>query len=128
MTRFILIAVVGVIVAAADLTAHFAIAFGLCIILGAVFFLLGAAKGGMRPVGLAAPHLMPKDLPKRPTDPNAGIGCGLAASGIASSVVSNLHYPFPFRVFYGVCIVAGVLIALGLAWRDRNNSGPKPTT
>ena len=120
MKRFLLTLLIGAAIAASDLTRHYAIGFGAGILFGAIFFLLGAANGGMRPVGLAAPHLMPKDMPKRSTDPNAGIGCALAAAGIASSVVSNLHYPFSFRIFYAFCIVAGVLIAAGLAWRARN--------
>ena len=112
-------------VAAEDLTSHFAIAFGAGVIFGAGFFLIGAANGGMRPVGLAAPHLMPKDAPKKTTDPNAGIGCALAVSGIASSVVTQMHYPLPFRIFYGVFIVAGIFVAIFHSWRFRT-TGVKP--
>jgi hypothetical protein len=120
LTRLIIIVVVSLIVAVADFAGWFVVAFGAGVLAGAGFFLVGTAQGGMRPVGLAAPHLMPANLPKQASSPNAGIGCGLAASGIASSVVSKVHYPYAFRIFYGICICAGLVIALVLAWRARN--------
>lgn len=125
MIRLFTTALVSFVVVVCDITGHFAFALGAGVIVGALFFVASAVSGsGLRPTGLAAPHLMP-DGPKRPSDTRAGIGCALAASGIASSAVTNLHYPLPFRIFYGFCIAAGVAIAVGLAWRSRN-APPEP--
>jgi hypothetical protein len=115
----VLTCLVCVIVAVSDFTGHYAIALGAGVLVGAVMFMLGASKGGMRPIGLAAPHLMPKG-PKQANDPNSSVGSALAASGIASSVFTNMHYPNAFRIFYTFCIVAGIVIALIMAWRGRN--------
>jgi hypothetical protein len=120
VTRFVVVCIVSVVILVADFTSHFAIALGAGVLVGAGYFILAVlAGGGMRPIGLAAPHLM-ASVPKQPTDPNAGIGCGLAAAGIASSVVTNMHYPVSWRIFYAFCIGAGVAIALWQSWRGRN--------
>jgi hypothetical protein len=48
----------------------------------------------------------------RPADPNASIGTAIAAAGIACSVVVDWHYPRPAHLFFGVCLIAGLAIAL----------------
>jgi hypothetical protein len=127
LNRLYIVAFTCAALAVSDLTAHFAIALIVGVLVGAGMFLLSMSHGGgLRPIGMAAPHLM-KDIPKRPPDPNANIGCALAAAGIASSVVTNMHYPLPFRDFYGACIVIGIGIALVIAFRSRNiGNGPNP--
>lgn len=116
MPRVIVVLVLGVLIAATALIGNFHF-LGLIVglLAGVVFLLIGIARGG----GLPEASIGMYGEKRRGGDPNTGIGTALAASGIACSVVGDSHFPAPFRIFYGVCIGAGILIALYLAWRNR---------
>ncbi len=75
---------------------------------GGLLFLLGMATGG----GLGNA----RRFEKKPADINARIGTCLAAAGIASSALGHdPPFPLSFRIFYGVCLAAGCLGAIGLS-------------
>lgn len=116
MPRMIVVLVLGVLIAVTALIGSFHF-IGLIVglIAGVAFVLAGMARGG----GLPEASLGMYGEKRKPGDPNTGIGTALAASGIACSVVSDTHFPIGFRIFYGVCIGAGILIAVYLAWRNR---------
>jgi hypothetical protein len=115
MPRFMLVLVFGAIIAVSALVGNYHFV-GLIVGLigGAGFVLVGMARGGGLP---EAGFAFGGD--RRRGDPNASIGTALAAAGIASAAVANMHFPASFRIFYGVCIAAGILIATFLAWRHR---------
>lgn len=110
-----LVLVFGAIIAFSALVGnyHF-IGLVVGLVAGAGFVLVGMAHGGGLPeTGFAFGG------ERKRADPNAGIGTALAAAGIACAAVANPHFPASFRIFYGVCIAAGILIAAFLAWRHR---------
>ena len=118
MPRVIFVLILGVLIAVTALIGNFHFIFiGLIVglVAGVVFLLIGMASGG----GLPEASIGMYGEKRRGGDPNAAIGTALAASGIACWAVSNTHFPVPFRIFYGVCIGAGILIAVYLAWRNR---------
>ncbi len=75
------------------------------IVVGTPFFLVAFASGG----GMAEVRITGG---KKPNDPNASIGMGLAAAGIAATAMSNSDYPESFRIFYACCFAIGLLIAV----------------
>jgi len=75
---------------------------------GGLLFLVGMATGG----GLGNA----RRFEKKPADINTRIGTCLAAAGIASAALGyDPPFPLPFRIFYGVCLAAGCLGAVGLS-------------
>ncbi|MEO7718819.1 MAG: hypothetical protein ABIY70_21685 [Capsulimonas sp.] len=52
-----------------------------------------------------------------PADQSTRIGVSLAAAGIAAASLGQSHFPFPFRVFYGICLAVGCITAVVLAIR-----------
>lgn len=116
MPRVIVVLILGIIIGAAALVVNYHF-IGLIVglVAGVVFIVIGLARGG----GLPEASLGMYGEKRKPGDPNTGIGTALAASGIACSVVSDTNFPIQYRIFYGACIAAGILIALFLAWRNR---------
>ncbi len=89
------------------------------ILAGVAFFFIALSRGQ----GIVNARLV-KD-PERPNDPNAAISMGLGAAGIGCGAFANPNYPQSYRYFYLFCAIAGAMIALVAAWRNRN---AKPLT
>jgi hypothetical protein len=120
MIRLYAVVATCAVVLICDFLGQHYVSAGIGIVIGGGMLLVSTAKGGAtRPIGLAAPHLM-KGIPKRSGDPSANIGCAIAAMGIGSFGDANGHYPYPFRVFYGVCTILGAVIAVVIAIRSRS--------
>jgi hypothetical protein len=110
-----LVLVFGVVIAVSALVAnlHF-VGLVVGLVAGAGFVVVGMARGGGLPEsGFAF------DRERKKGDANASIGTALAAAGIACAAAADTNFPASFRVFYGACIAAGILIAAFLAWRHR---------
>ncbi|HEX5323091.1 MAG TPA: hypothetical protein VFW40_04840 [Capsulimonadaceae bacterium] len=115
MPRLALVLVLGVIIALSALIGNYHF-IGLIVglVAGAGFVLVGMARGGGLPeAGLSS------TAERRKSDPNASIGTALAAAGIACAAIADTNFPITFRIFYGVCLAAGILIAAVAAWRHR---------
>src|SRR4051812_44181896 len=84
-----------------------ALALTVGVIAGAVLLVSGMARGGS--LGNA------RKFGQAPADQSTRIGVSLAAAGIAAASMGQSHFPVSFRVFYGLCVIAGCLIAVVLA-------------
>jgi len=108
------------VIIVADITKNYAVGFAAGVLIGAGFFLVGASKGGLKQVSLTSGRTGSKSGPASATT-NTLVGCALAASGIASSVISDHQYAFVLRVIFVVATFLGVIISLIFSWRSRNN-------
>ena len=88
----------------------YALALIVGVVAGAFLLITGMANGGS--IGNA------RKVGQGPADHSTRIGVSLAAAGIAGSSLGQSHFPVSFRVFYGVCLVAGCIIAVVLAFRS----------
>jgi len=116
MTRFAIVLVTILTVAGltvAGLTTAYLtlIALILGMVVGLFYLLRGMAAGGS--LGNA------RQYGQKPADVNARIGICLAAAGIASRALNSPQFPFPFHVFYAVCLGLASLGAVFLAWKGR---------
>lgn len=120
MRRLLLVTLLAAVIAAAAILRQNALGLGIGVLAGAAFFLLALARGGGLMQARLPQFRKPGDPPRPPADPDAGIGIALAAAGIATGAVANIHYPYGFRVFYAFCVGAGAGLAVFLAWRNRD--------
>lgn len=103
-----LLAVVAVLLAAA--AGQFALAQGLGIAAGALFFLSGATQGGMLGNARRVEH--------RPADARARLGVLLAAMGLAAGTLGHdPPFPLPLRIILGIALMAAAVAALLLTAR-----------
>lgn len=116
MARFALVLLAVLAVGGLTLARWYGAALAVGVVAGAFLLLRGMADGGslgnVRRVGQGR------------ADVGTRVGVCLAAMGIASAAVGNDHYPAPFRVFYGVCLVLAALTAVVLAARAARSGGP----
>ena len=109
MARFALVLLAALAIGGLTLAHWYWLALTLGVLAGAVLFLQGMAAGGS--LGNA------RHLGQGKADVSTRLGICLAAMGIASAAAGNDHYPPPFRIFYGICLVLAALLALVLAAR-----------
>lgn len=119
MGRLVLVLLTALGVGGLTLAHLFPYALTLGIVAGAFLFLTGMASGGS--LGNA------RHIGQTRADVSTRLGICLAAMGIASAAVGNDHYPPPFRIFYGVCLVLAALLALVLAARAAVKSKDDPS-
>jgi peptidoglycan/LPS O-acetylase OafA/YrhL len=82
------------------------------IVVGTPYFLWAMGKGG----GIAQARITrDPGEPVKPRDPSGSVGMGLAAAGIGAAAMADDNFPEPARIFYGVCFVLGMVIALVFA-------------
>ncbi|BDI30207.1 hypothetical protein CCAX7_22580 [Capsulimonas corticalis] len=104
----IAVVVCAVVIAGAALLKIYALALIVGIVAGAYLLVAGMSSGGS--LGNA------RRYGQTPADNSTRIGVGLAAAGIAAASIGQPHFPLSFRVFYGLCLVAGCVLAIVLAF------------
>ena len=104
--RLIFVVVVCLVMAISAVLHKNGIAAIAGIISGVPFFLASFAQGG----GMAEIRITGGKSKTR--DPNISIGLGLAAGGIGAASMGDENFPASFRVFFLICFILGIVIAL----------------
>jgi hypothetical protein len=104
------------VAAAAIITSFILHKYGIGLIagvgVGSVYFLKSVLSGNG--IGQVRLSQNPGEA-KRPIDPGASIGMGLAASGIASGAIQSPDFSAQLGLYLPIVIILGIIIAVGYA-------------
>jgi hypothetical protein len=130
MVRLVIVVIASAVIAASVLLHKNAIGLSVGIAIGTWYFLQAVVLGG----GIATVRItQDPGVPRKPGDPNGSVGMGLAAAGIAASVLGLPDFA-PYRAYFIFFLIAGLAIALGYAINGvvrqsrarRDGAGTKP--